>query len=689
MLLVTVLAQAAAASAPAAALPAPQAQPAAPPAQVQGQTEGVVSYPLSFFTALNSANAYDMVEHLPGFTLDTGASVRGFEGAAGNVLIDGQRPSSKSDAIDQILQRIPASQVERIDVIRGGAPGIDMQGKTVIANVVRKKGGGLRGLMAVAGGYVVDDGRFAPSFRVEGSGGTNGRAWEASVRRGRGIDDGAGPGPEVRVDPQGNILSQNAIDAHAGGWQTTGAGSFETPLAGGQFRVNGRYYTNTYDSYETDTFSRPAGQVFKDHYSEDETDTELGLRYLRPFGTRLNLELVGLRTTKDFVQGDVFAAPPGATDAFKLDRYSTETIGRGVLKFRQTPKLSWEAGGEAAYNDLDSQTSLKEDERPILLPSANVKVEEKRWEVFGKGVWQPLETLTVEGGVRQEGSRITARGDLALGKSLYFTKPRAVVTWNPTPAYQLRVRVEREVGQLNFDDFVAKSTFNTSTVTAGNPDLNPEQAWVAEAALEYRFWGSGSVAVTATHYELKDAIDRAPIFNKDGSFFDAPANIGSGTKDEYRVEVTLPLDKAGLRGAQLKGFVIRRDTEVTDPTTHRKREISGLKPLEWEAHFSQPIPSWNANWGVDAFGAWRKPYYRADVVENVKLKTYVTVFYEWKPRPDIQIHAEIQNATERGLRDTRSVFQGARSAGRLGYVDDRDQQFGRIAYVRIRKYFGG
>ena len=80
-----------------------------------------------------------MVNALPGFALDAGDGVRGFGGAAGNVLIDGERPATKNDTLDEVLQRIPASSVARIDVIRGGAPGIDMQGKTVIANVIRRR----------------------------------------------------------------------------------------------------------------------------------------------------------------------------------------------------------------------------------------------------------------------------------------------------------------------------------------------------------------------------------------------------------------------------------------------------------------------------------------------------------------------------------------------------------------------
>ncbi|MCR5877462.1 hypothetical protein [Phenylobacterium sp. J367] len=114
------------------------------------------------------------------------------EGAAGNVLIDGQRPAAKSDGLGEILNRIPAGSVERIDLIRGGAPGIDMQGKTVLVNVVRKSGGGFRGLIAASGKLSADTGIIAPAFRLEGSGGSNGRNWEAGALIAQGFDDGAG-----------------------------------------------------------------------------------------------------------------------------------------------------------------------------------------------------------------------------------------------------------------------------------------------------------------------------------------------------------------------------------------------------------------------------------------------------------------------------------------------------------------
>jgi hypothetical protein len=121
---------------------------AAPTANLGGSA--VTSYAPTYFVAASPTTALDMVQLLPGFTFDNGNSVRGFGGAAGNVLINADRPASKDDGLYDALKRIPASSVLRIDVIRGGAPGIDMQGKAIIANVVLRSDGGAKLLVAAS-----------------------------------------------------------------------------------------------------------------------------------------------------------------------------------------------------------------------------------------------------------------------------------------------------------------------------------------------------------------------------------------------------------------------------------------------------------------------------------------------------------------------------------------------------------
>jgi hypothetical protein len=179
------------------------------------------------------------------------------------------------------------------------------------------------------------------------------------------------------------------------------------------------------------------------------------------------------------------------------------------------------------------------------------------------------------------------------------------------------------------------------------------------------------------------------VFLPNGDFFDAPANIGDGFKQELALNVTLPFEKLGWKGAQLRGEGVWRHSRVTDPTTGEKRQISNLRPLSWEAHFTHDLPQYRMNWGLDVFGAWRRTNYRASEIQVQKLKSYVIGFVEWKPRPDLSIRTELSNLTERGFRNTRYVYAGPRGASALSYADDRDIQFGRMIYVRVRKTLGG
>lgn len=674
---------AAAAGEPPAPAPAPAA--GAPPAG-PAPANGVIAYDQAFFASANPANAFEMIQRLPGFAFDEGDSVRGFEGAAGNVLIDGKRPITKTDDLEEILRRVPASAVARIELIRGGAPGVDMQGKAVLANVVRKDGGGFRGLAAVANNHVYD-GRNAVGVRLEASGGTGQRNWEASARWGEGIDDGAGEGPRTRVDRNGAPLRLAAMDANGNGETTTLTGAYEMPALGGTLRVNGRLFQDFFDYDEVQFVTFPGPDVERSHDGDDTREAELGLRYSRPLNARSNLELIGLFQRGEELFGASFAQT-GYTEAFNLDRETGESIVRGVLSYRHSPSLSFEAGAEGAFNQLESQTRYVKQGAPVDLPAANVKVEEKRGEVFAKAVWKPRPAWTVEAGLRGEGSAVSSEGDVGLEKTLYFPKPRLALTWAPNERTQFRARLERTVGQLDFDDFVADSSLSSGDVTAGNPDLEPESAWVAEAAFERRFWTKGALVVAVRHSELSDVVDRAPVFGATETF-DAPANIGEGTKDELIVNLTLPFDPIGLKGAQLQAESTWRRSEVTDPTTGESREISDLRPVEWEAHFTHDLPKWRVNWGVDVFGGWRETSYRFDQVYDVKLKTYVRPFVEWKPQPDLAVRLELPNVTERGLRYTRTVYEGPRGANPVAYVDDRDYQFGRMYYLRVRKSFGG
>ena len=109
--------------------PPPDAQPTAS-APSSGQV-----YTRADFTRYAPRNAYDMLSQVPGFTIRDSEQLRGLGQATGNVLFNGQRSSNKSDSMYTLLTRIPADNVERIEILDGASldiPGLSGQ----VANIV-------------------------------------------------------------------------------------------------------------------------------------------------------------------------------------------------------------------------------------------------------------------------------------------------------------------------------------------------------------------------------------------------------------------------------------------------------------------------------------------------------------------------------------------------------------------------
>ncbi len=654
----------------------------------------VTSFTPAYFTAASPTTALDMVQRLPGFTFDTGSAVRGFGGAAGNVVINGERPASKDDGLYDALRRIPASSVLRIDVIRGGAPGIDMQGKAIIANVVLRGDGGAKLLLATSVSRAYD-GRLAPAGRAEGSIKLGATTFEGSVLLSRGFDDNVGDGSRERRDAFGRVILQ-AWEVNKGiGSNNKATGAVETPMAGGTLRVNASVSSTPFDLTTDDELQNIRGREFED-YAQGQDTAEVGIRYERPLGGKLTSETFVLqqlsraRIDDDFYADPAVAAETGddTSDIYDLRKTGGESIVRSKLRYEGMHRLSLEAGAEGDYNWLTARTSYLENGAPVVLPAANVHVTELRGEAFGTAIWTASSKLTLEGGMRIEASRIASTGDVVSSQTFVYPKPRVAVTWSPDLAQQIRVRVEREVGQLNFDDFVGGSgNLSTGDVRAGNPRLNPQRDWVFEGAYERRFWTGADATVTVRHFALTDVIDRIPAVSSSGQF-DAPGNIGSGRQDEVALSLTLPTDRIGLKHGLLTGSTTFRYSRVIDPTTLQPRPISQLHSNDWEAHFTQALPKLRSTWGFDTYGPWQSVSYRYNEIDTNKLRAFVTLFAEFKFRPDIIFRTELRNVSAHGFEEARQLYNGPRNDSGLFFNDAKTLHTGRFIYFRVTKTFG-
>lgn len=650
---------------------------AVPVAEAPAPT-GVTTYPASFFASAQPSTALDMINRVPGFSYDGGDSVRGFAGAAANVLIDGQRPASKSDGIDSILSRIQASDVDRIELIRGGAPGIDMHGRTVMANVIRKKADKTTVVVSVQDNLFLTDGHTIPGGSVLFTKRFGPRTIEAQLSRYSSLDDSVGDGRIVTIPAHGPVTSENARTAgHGGGVGFTS--TYKGPELGGQLAVN----LKLEETYFKDglSYGLPPSLVINDRSRA--RDGEIGANYGRDFGP-IHLDLTGLQKLERDSSTEVSIAP-GDNAAFGQNIRTGESIGRLSLRYTRSPTLTFEAGGEAVYNFLDSNQHFIDNGAVVALPSSTVSVDEKRGELFALGTWKINPKLTLEAGARFEFSEIAESGDTTKSRSFFYPKPRVLLTWNPRKNTQIRLRVERKLGQLNFSNFVSSVDLAGAGVKGGNPDLRPDDHWQFEAAFEQRFWGKGSIVITGLHEEISDASDYVPILGT-SPLIDGPGNIGSGTANQLDIEGNLPLDRFGLPGGLLKTTSIWRLSEVTDPLTHQTRRMSGERPDDLEFTLQQDLPRWKSTWSINVFKGWRETFYRLGEIDRFHIGNQALgLEWDYKPTPTLAFIVQLDNPIPFKFYRHRTVWDGPRNLAPVDFNDYRAIQSQSRLYLKVRK----
>ncbi|WP_295174518.1 TonB-dependent siderophore receptor [uncultured Brevundimonas sp.] len=641
---------------------------------------GVLVFTPDFFAAQRPNTALDMVNRVPGFSIDNGSGARGFEGAVGNVLINNNRPASKNDSGSNVLGRTLANQVERIELIRGGAPGIDMQGYSVVVNVILKTTDSRQSIltwnaMLFEGGHDI----YGGSYQFTQNKGD--RSWGVTLSDGMGSSDSNGVGRSIRRNAAGDVIRDERFENDGWGGGQSIRGNYTGPVFGGKLEGTARYGLNDYQNWTE--LSSPTS-LRRSDYAEDGDSGELGLTWTRTLNPRWTLEtrLIHEFSSFDSVSGsnETLNGTAAPEQQFKSDGDSSESILRALVRHERSPALTIEAGAEIAYNMLDVNQAFTIGGVGVPLPSASVKVEETRGEAFSKATWRINPKLTLEGGVRLEASTISQSGDADQEKSFFFAKPRVLATWTPMANNQLRFRFERELGQLDFGDFAASAELSDGTVFGGNVDLEPEQRWISELSYERRFWGEGVVSIGYRHDRIIDVIDRLPL----PGGLSATGNIGDGTLDQLSLNVVVPLDKVGISGAR---FTFQNDwnkTSVTDPTTGEDRRISGVRPSQANVGFQQDITSWKTQWGINWLPHLGQATYDPDQTFAWRGADYLEAFVEYKPSPTLSLRAQLTLWDD--FTQQRTVY-ATRNPRTVAFVEERSIDPRTFVSLRVRKTF--
>ncbi len=639
---------------------------AATPSATNGDRVG---YDAAYFAQYNPSNALDMVRQTPGFTLDGGDDRRGFSGAVGNLLIDGIRPSTKSQSLEGILSRIPANQVVRVEILRGGAVAGDASGQSTLLNIVRTESAG-SGLWE--GGFELTSRDVAaPRGEVSYSGrngnveyGIGGSIFSQyrDLPGWRRITDGAGVHLEDVSTPSPRDFREAGL-----------TGNIAFPLAGGRLSANGslnawRFHADS-DFIRTSPVATPLNDLFT-VFEEQQRGFELGMNYDRDFGP-WSLGLVTLinRARYDSEEDAHSENDSGVTigTAFQeVQQDSGETIFRASLSRALNARHRIEFGGEGAFNTLDQQLSYVENGTPYPIPNSNILVEEERAEVFGSHTWRPADDWTLESRLAWETSTLTFSGDTDQEVELSFWKPSVQLSHTFGGNDQIRFRIYRDVGQLNFGDFSSAAAIADSLISGGNPNLRPQTSWIAEAGTDFRFPGGAALSLTLSHAQLTDVADLVPIVepnpsqdpldpNDDFFRYDGPGNIGDGEITRLNVNFSTPLSFIPGGRLTIEGYL--RDTEVTDPVTGQSRIISFAPESQFDINFRQDITDWKFAWGISVSRQGEFQAYRFNEIDTNEEGPWVDLFIETTALPnDMKLRLWAANLFDGEVRRDRRFF---------------------------------
>ena len=648
----------------------------------------ITGYGKDYFAGAQPASAMDMVTLVPGFRLVEGnATVRGYSGGVGNVIIDGQPPASKQEKLEDILKRIPAASVERIELVRPGAAGMDMLGYPFLVNVVRKSNKALR--MRVESEVVVfRHGVVAPKLAAEISIGStyvldlSVAAWRAPVENSMGF------GRRDRIAGNGTALQLSHYEQPKYDEIQTVMAGYRQPLLGGKINLHALYRNQHGIDYILEQRRFPTTVTFNGGDKEFEPAMEFNLEYDRNLWKSAENQFMVIR--RDHREKTTnFSDQTGPVVASMKDAHSSETIVRDVMRQR-SKHFTFEVGAEGAINTLNNKNALTSNNTPVFLPAANVLIKEKRAELFGNLITSFNSRLSLETGVRYEMSEFTQRGDSNLNKSLAYLKPRALLTWQPTKNNELRFLYEREAGQLDFRNFVSFVMVSIASVTSGNKSQVPSTLWRKEVAWEHRFSNSGSVVLTGRREEISDVLDRVALTEK-GTTYDAAGNIGNGFREELQLDMILPLDWTGVPGFTLQGTGLYRVSGVKDPANGLGRRISFDAPEEGKVSLTHDIPAWNLRWGAIYNHDVEKNQLRYNEIRGDHLYSRVDAFVEYKPASEWLIRVFGRNLTDAPDYRSRTTYLGGGIRGLVpvDYVEQRPLSFGPGFGINIQRTFGG
>jgi len=673
--------------------------------QEGAEAASVVIYDTEFFSPYNPITAEDMIKRIPGTEGLVGGfgnqqdERRGLRANTDQILIDGKRLTGKENQSSSILEKLPANSVERIELITGNVRELDTAVGVRVINVVLKEDAGSGSGVAQIGFFYFPNGQVRPRSSLAYSGSSENLSYTASAL----LNGFLSPANVIDVitAPNGGRLSvieetrrQDQVQYEA---RSTLTYSWPT---GQTLSVNGflKHFPRDNQDITTTLFDPGDAPLFEtgtivDNINGDDTTLEVSGDYAQSLGK--SAKFTGLflyskvsvdRANKNFERlGEDLNQLGGDNKA----QTATETIFRGTVDWNFAKRHDLEIGVEGAINtlnkDLDFFSVVNGEQFDIPIINSDQKITEDRVEAFSTHSWKPIDGLEIETGVAAEFSKLDQIGsDVSSQRSLSFVKPSLDIWYNMDNATQTWFSFRRDVGQLDFDDFVATVNREDNEVLAGNPDLAPEKSWDFEIGAERRLANGAGVLNSRVFYRrVNDVKDLIPFRLVDSQ----PGNLGSGNHYGAEAKASIRFGSFTDVDAVVNASILVQGSEVLDPFTGVSRRFGNQTEYKLHLDGRHYVQSLGLSYGFDI--NQNGPTIESDFNEFDEKSTTLDgrLFLEKTIAQGMILRIFWANFTELKNFRKRTLFAPSQADGKVDQIEFREQERVYVLGFRLRTTF--
>lgn len=652
-----------------------------------------------------------ILRHLPGVVFggapgeNKDVRIRGLDKEYSQVLINGRRVPGGGEKREFQFDRLAASLIERIEVIRTPTADMDSQGIAGTINIILKKAPQETTFNLTVGGSQIQGKSVKPSISMDFGGQKDnfGYLFSMNAQQRQFIKDkvknafkadGSANGTETETEdktfdelqfapqlswtlPNANVLTVEPLYLYSDEkkvkdkfkFKADGSGNGSETEVENKSRVHHGITTEFLHTFPTDDtlkfgFSiqentenkNKEASAFKadgsldkiTNENEDKTDREwlLSLK-----GTKYIGEIHTIKSGIEF----------GNKDRTK-DKIKTETKG-GVTKVKTEPKDSYQ-------------------------------INEQRFNAYVLDEIQLSPKHLITPGIRFEWTDTEASNGGSFDKSVEDAN------WNPSLHYlykysdqtNFRASAARTVRRPKFDDLTPFVETKDGTLAkpdkVGNPDLVPEISWGFDVGATHYFAdGAGNIGVNLFYRMIDDKIESRTSFNAvSGRYEETNENIGEGTLQGIEFDASYQMDLASMQNVTLTGNVTFLESEVTDKLTGVKRPFKEIPDYTFNIGFEHDLKYADLSWGMDYK---RIPILTKDEIkdgkrtlEEIEAQDFLSMHIVKSLGENLELRFSAHNLLNTGKNKDKTSWK---SDGSIDKIERETESTGRVFFVSLSR----